>query len=54
MKKLRCLKCGKEWTPRIDKPEQCPRCKSYNWKISEADKIKAHIKKLEEVKGKND
>jgi predicted Zn-ribbon and HTH transcriptional regulator len=32
MKKERtaeCRKCGFVWTPRVEKPRACPRCKSY-------------------------
>lgn len=29
----KCLRCGKEWTPRAPgEPAQCPRCKSIHWR----------------------
>ncbi len=31
MIKLLCLRCEKQWIPRIENPEMCPRCKSYKW-----------------------
>jgi DNA-directed RNA polymerase subunit RPC12/RpoP len=30
MKKMRCLRCLKEWGARIEKPSQCPWCGSYH------------------------
>ncbi len=26
-----CLRCGATWTPRTEKPVQCPRCKRVDW-----------------------
>ena len=26
-----CKKCSYRWTPRIDNPTVCPKCKSYKW-----------------------
>lgn len=31
MQKLTCLRCGHTWYPRIEKPVQCPRCKTLAW-----------------------
>ena len=31
MKKAKCKKCGYEWRPRVEKPVQCPGCKSMAW-----------------------
>ena len=31
IKKLRCGKCGHEWTPRKESVVQCPKCKSARW-----------------------
>ncbi len=31
MKKVKCLKCGFEWIPRVEDPLQCPKCKRYDW-----------------------
>lgn len=25
---LRCPKCGHTWTPRVEKPQECPHCKT--------------------------
>jgi len=32
MEKHKCKLCGKEWLPRVKDPEQCPKCKRYNWR----------------------
>ena len=29
--KLKCLRCGHEWIPRVEVPKSCPRCISYQW-----------------------
>ena len=26
-----CNQCGIDWTPRVDKPRACTRCKRYDW-----------------------
>ncbi len=31
MGKLICAKCGHRWFSRIDKPKECPECKSRKW-----------------------
>jgi len=38
MEKNKCIKCGKEWVPRVERPEVCPRCKSYEWEKKEKEK----------------
>lgn len=25
---IKCKKCGYEWTPRVEKPKECPDCKT--------------------------
>lgn len=30
--KIRCVKCGHIWTPRVDNPQRCPDCKQ-DWRI---------------------
>ena len=30
-RKLKCLRCGHRWNPRVDKPEYCPICHSPCW-----------------------
>jgi len=35
---LTCKKCHKTWTPRSDKPIQCPHCKTY--RFSDAPPVK--------------
>jgi hypothetical protein len=31
-KRLKCLRCGHKWMPRVDgQPVACPQCKSYKW-----------------------
>lgn len=29
--KVKCLRCGYEWIPRISDPRQCPKCRSMRW-----------------------
>ena len=29
--KTKCKRCGHEWLSRVEKPRQCPRCRSYRW-----------------------
>lgn len=31
MEKLKCKECGYEWNSRVEKPIECPDCKSRNW-----------------------
>jgi primosomal protein N' len=31
MKRLVCSKCGYGWMSRIEKPKECPECKSRKW-----------------------
>ncbi len=33
MKDKKCLRCGKEWTSRLDNPKSCIGCGSYKWQI---------------------
>jgi len=30
-KKCTCLRCGYQWEPKVDKPKNCPHCKSPRW-----------------------
>ena len=39
MEKNKCIKCGNEWIPRIEDPKRCPKCKTYDWKQKENDKV---------------
>tara|TARA_Y100000034_G_C6575364_1_gene249474 strand:+ start:323 stop:445 length:123 start_codon:yes stop_codon:yes gene_type:complete len=25
---MKCLKCSYDWTPRVEKPKECPECKT--------------------------
>lgn len=46
-----CLRCGYEWFSRLDKPKECPNCKSSFWfKESKTKKVVEAIKeaKLDE------
>lgn len=36
----RCKRCGWPWTPRIEKPVMCPKCKSAYWNIERKRKFK--------------
>ena len=29
--KLTCRKCGNKWTPRVEKPKECPKCTNRKW-----------------------
>jgi len=29
MRKITCLHCGYEWTPRVEKPKRCPKCQKW-------------------------
>ena len=29
--KQKCSKCSYEWESRVNKPKECPECKSRNW-----------------------
>lgn len=29
--KLKCLRCGHEWIPRVEEVRLCPKCKSVYW-----------------------
>lgn len=31
--KLKCKKCGHEWTPRKEKVYVCPKCHLYTWNV---------------------
>lgn len=31
MEKAKCKRCGREWIPRVENPEECPSCKSRYW-----------------------
>jgi Zn finger protein HypA/HybF involved in hydrogenase expression len=31
--RLKCLRCGHEWTPRQQEVRQCPHCKSALWDV---------------------
>jgi Zn finger protein HypA/HybF involved in hydrogenase expression len=33
MENCKCKKCGHFWVSQKGDPQQCPRCKRYDWKI---------------------
>ena len=35
----RCLRCGFEWLPRVEKPAQCARCRSTLWNVPRAQQL---------------
>ncbi|RLE67046.1 MAG: hypothetical protein DRJ38_00300 [Thermoprotei archaeon] len=37
--KYKCPFCGHEWTPRVDEPVSCPRCKRYFTKDKQPQKL---------------
>ena len=39
-----CLKCGYEWTSRIENPVCCPRCKRYDYLVKPKEKTSEQIK----------
>lgn len=46
-KKLKCNRCGLEWTPRVSHvPRACPKCKSYKWNEEVIKDVKRKIEKL--------
>jgi predicted Zn-ribbon and HTH transcriptional regulator len=30
-KEVQCKRCGHKWTPKVENPQSCPRCKRYDW-----------------------
>ena len=32
LSKLKCVKCGHSWVPRMFNPKMCPACKSRTWR----------------------
>ena len=42
MKEAKCLKCGWEWSLRVDQPKACPKCKRYDWKEVTNIKVTKH------------
>ena len=43
IKTLKCLRCGNEWTPRIEDVRQCPKCKSASWDKPKVDSGKVEV-----------
>lgn len=42
MRKLKCLKCGYEWSPRLEgRPVACPECKNRKWDVPKKEKKNA-------------
>ena len=37
MKILKCKRCGNEWSPIVENPKQCPKCKSPYWNKNRMD-----------------
>jgi len=31
LQKVKCLKCGYMWAPRVSDPRSCPKCRSTRW-----------------------
>jgi predicted Zn-ribbon and HTH transcriptional regulator len=29
---MKCLKCEYDWQPRVEKPKECPECKTRLWR----------------------
>lgn len=44
LKGQKCTKCKYQWFSKVDKPKQCPNCKSMNWKN---EKVEIDNNKLE-------
>jgi len=52
--KLKCKRCGHEWIARLEKkPEQCPKCKSYNYQ-DKPNPTKAQQDKSRQVRPSQD
>lgn len=42
---LKCLRCGAEWTPRIEgRPKCCPSCKQTRWDVPSRYRKRAEVK----------
>ena len=35
--KVKCGRCGHEWSPRVVKPLMCPNCRKRNWKLEKKE-----------------
>jgi predicted Zn-ribbon and HTH transcriptional regulator len=31
--RFKCKRCGYEWSPLVERPKQCPKCKRYDYEI---------------------
>lgn len=36
----KCYTCGATWTPRVEQPKKCPRCRSILWNVKKDDETK--------------
>ena len=42
---MKCKRCGYKWKPLVEKPLQCPACKSYRWNLPYKNIKKRNSKK---------
>lgn len=38
---VKCLRCGREWIPRVPDPKWCPACKSPYWNRPRKNKVES-------------
>ncbi|MBT9164942.1 MAG: hypothetical protein DDT23_00953 [candidate division WS2 bacterium] len=48
--KKECLRCQYKWTPLVENPVQCPRCKSTYWALERYEKYNRWQKLAEKTK----
>jgi len=34
IQEIKCKKCGHIWHPRVERPVECPNCKSRKWRVN--------------------
>ena len=44
-RKLICLRCGWQWTPRTNRPSVCPHCGSRRWDTPRTGRVRGHLPK---------
>jgi rubrerythrin len=44
----KCAKCGNTWRSKLEKPKQCPMCKTYLWELRA--KMELLKKKMDKLK----
>jgi hypothetical protein len=39
--KMKCVCCGHEWFPHVEKPQKCPNCQTRKWQDGKKKPVKA-------------